>query len=269
MNWMIVLNFTIVFAFGVLWGVLELMLRFNDWQYVFCRSKKRVKNIMPTSDVVVDEYERPLKYVFWYLFLNGVMSILAFYFVKKIAHESIVQISTIEVINILVAGFGGITILRSSFMSVTIKNKEIEIGLINVVESLLCKIETKINHNIAAKRICEIYEIMKNVDFDKAKDELPILCMRYIDYFPEEDQQKLIHEVSSIDIGLDNINKSLQLGREIAKYCDIEILKRSVKKLPHIKIQDNKQFGEIGGLKDDYELRKEKLSEKWNLTKQN
>lgn len=269
MNWIAFMNFAIVFAFGILWGLLELMLRFNDWKYIFCRTKWRTKNNKKMdNNIVADEYERPSGYVFWYLLLNGIISVLAFYFIKKIANEEIGKIEDIEIANILIAGFSGVAVLRSSLMSISIKNKEVEIGLINVVESLMSKIDLKINHNIAAKRMCDIYEIMKDVDFDKAKDELPVLCMRYIDYFPEEDQQKLISEISSIDkegLALDNINKSLQLGREIAKYCDIEILKRAVKKLPHIKIQNKKQ-GEDNDveIKDNYESRKEKLSEKWN-----
>jgi exonuclease VII small subunit len=46
--------------------------------------------------------------------------------------------------------------------------------------------------------------------------------------------QDKIKKISE-DNRLSDVNKSLQLGREIAKYCDTEILKRVIKKLPHIK----------------------------------
>lgn len=264
-------NFGIVFFFGVLWGLLELMLKFNDWRLIFLRNKKRKKkNENPNGSVLVDEYESIAGYVFWYLFLNGMISTLALYVIEIIAKDDLNKITSIEVVNILVAGFSGIAILRSSLMSISIRNKDIDIGLVNVAESLLSKIDVKINHNIAARRICEIYEIMKDVDFDKAKDELPVLCMCYIDYFPEEDQNKAIKAISSIDPGLDNINKSLQLGREIAKYCDVEILKRAVKKLPHIKVQNEKKSdGTDSETMDVFESRKLKLSEKWNPTEIN
>jgi len=95
----------------------------------------------------------------------------------------------------------------------------------------------KLNHNIAAKRVCDIHEIMEDVNFEFAKIELPALCIEFIDYFTDEDSKNLRNKITEIDkdSNLSDINKSLQLGREIAKYCDTEILRRVIKKLPHIK----------------------------------
>lgn len=259
----VILSLVLVFAFGLLWGMLELILKL-DWKYLFVKKKRKKKEL--SGNNIEDEYEGLGWYISWYLILNGFTSLITFYFLKLLENESFSNISTVEVSDILIAGFGGVVLLRSSLMTISIKNKDVVIGLVSVVESLMSKISLKMNQNIAAKRMCDIYEIMKDVDFDKARDELSILCTRYIDYFPEEDQKRLADAINNIGTtGLDNVNKSLQLGREIARYCDVEILKRAVKKLPHIKVREKNQFNESGDEDmDDYESRIKKLSEIWN-----
>lgn len=97
---------------------------------------------------------------------------------------------------------------------------------------------------------------MKDVNFDLAKEELPSLCIEFIDNFTQEDSDRLknkIIEIANIDIS--GINKSMQLGREIALYCDEEILRRAIKKLPHILLKENNQA--LG--QDEFERRKVKL----------
>ena len=130
-----------------------------------------------------------------------------------------------------------------------------------MVQALLDKIEKKIKHNIAANRICEIYEIMKDVDYDIAKEELPSLCITYIDGFSDKDSKDLINAIKEINGNLSNINKCMQLGREIARYCDVEILKRAIKKLPILKEgkEGKAMYRSDAQIKDEFESRKEKL----------
>ena len=140
-------------------------------------------------------------------------------------------------------------------------NKEVGVGFMSIVHSLLDKIDKKIKHNIAAKRICEIYDIMKDVDYERAKEELPYLCIKYIDSFSEKDSKELINAIKDINGNLSDVNKSLQLGREIAKYCDVEILKRAVKKLP-IRSSTEQPDVEKVQINDEFETRKEQLYKK-------
>ena len=254
------LNFVIVFAFGTLWGILELVINY-ELRYVGSFNRKYKKAKEENEDVVLDKEESAIGYVFLYLLLNGLVSALAYYALKFFSNEAILDIDSIEVPKLVIAGFGGVVVLRSSIFSIPFNGSTLEIGLISVVQALLDKIEKKIKHNIAANRICEIYEIMKDVDYDIAKDELPNLCITYIDGFSDKDSKDLINAIKEINGNLSNINKCMQLGREIARYCDVEILKRAIKKLPVLKEGkdvNSKRMG-INQTKDEFETRKEKL----------
>ena len=219
----IILNIAVVFLFGSFWGFAELLQRYKEWKYIFGKNAEKEESV--------------LGYVISYILLNGVVSIIAFLLIKFFNNENISNISSFEIQNIIIAGFGGMMILRSSIFSIKQNNKNVEIGLATVVQIFLDTIDRKINHNIAAKRVCDIHEIMQDVDFELSQIELPSLCIEFIDYFTEEDSKNLQDKIKKIseDNRLSNVNKSLQLGREIAKYCDTEILRRVIKKLPHIK----------------------------------
>lgn len=256
------INFVIVFVFGTLWGTLELVINY-DLKYVgsFRKKHKKKKVEEKDKDTVDDIEENAAGYIFLYLLLNGIVSALALYSLKYFSNEPISAINSLEIPNLVLAGFGGIVILRSSIFSVQLQGRTVEVGLISVVQALLDKIEKKIKHNIAANRICEIYEIMKDIDFETAKEELPSLCISYIDGFSDKDSKDLVNAIKEINVNLSNVNKSMQLGREIARYCDVEILKRAIKKLPVLKEGKDinlKRMG-INQTKDEFETRKEKL----------
>ena len=256
------INFVIVFFFGILWGVLELVINY-ELKYVgsFHRKHKKKKEEAENDDVVLDKEESAVGYIFLYLLLNGLVSALAYYALKFFSNEAILDINSIEIPKLIIAGFGGVVVLRSSIFSIPFNGSTLEIGLISVVQALLDKIEKKIKHNIAANRICEIYEIMKDVDYEVAKDELPDLCITYIDGFSDKDSKDLINAIKEINGDLSNINKCMQLGREIARYCDVEILKRAIKKLPVLKEGKEGKAMRLGDAqaKDEFEIRKEKL----------
>lgn len=261
MKWIVFWNFFIVFFVGVLWGMLEIITSY-DIRYVSGNKKKRrQKQEEDKYKAFLEREESAWGYIMCYLLLNGVISMISLLLLKYCSNESVCDIKVIEINNILIAGFGGIILLRSSVFSFFKDNREISVGMITIVKSLLDKIDKKIKHNIAAKRICEIYEVMKDVNYDKAKDELPDLCINYIDDFSERDSKELIRAIKEINGNLSDVNKSLQLGREIAKYCDIEILKRAVKKLP-IKNGNDQQGNTNASYEDEFEFRKEQLYKK-------
>ena len=260
MSYFVWLNFVIVFLFGILWGVLELVINY-ELKYVGSFNRKYKKAKEEHDDVVLDKEESAIGYVFLYLLLNGFISALAFYSLKFFSKEPVLAINSIEIPNLIIAGFGGVVVLRSSIFSIQLNGRNVDVGLISIVQALLDKIEKKIKHNIAANRICEIYEIMKDIDYEAAKEELPSLCIRYIDGFSEKDSKDLINAIKEINGSISNINKCMQLGREIARYCDVEILKRAIKKLPVLKEGKERKVAGQGDAqaKDEFETRKEKL----------
>lgn len=256
MNW---LNYLLVFLFGFIWGLVELLLRYNDWRYFWCSTKNKKKdyNDIITKDICFEKEESLCKYVLVYMLANGIISIFAFYLIKIMSKESFVE-TTIDINDIIIAGLSGMAILRSSLFSITYNNKNIEIGLATATQSMLNKIDSKINHNIAVRRMRDVYDIMKDVNFELAKEELPILCIKYIDNFTAEDSNNLIDGITKINNSFNCLNKSLLLGREISRYCELDILRQAVNKLPYIRIDKSQS---VDSENNEYDELKKKLSE--------
>lgn len=229
---MIALNIISVFLFGAFFGFTELLQRYRETKYVF----KRISLL--------------------YIAINGIASTISLFLLKYFRGQDVLAFQTFEISNFLFAGLGGMMILRSSIFSIKHNDKQIEIGFATIFQTFLDVVERKMKNSAAALRVCNIYEIMKNVDFNLAKIELPSLCVEFIDNFTKEDSDNLKNKIAEIEsFDMDNINKSMQLGREIAYYCDEEILKRVIKKLPHILIvKESKEL-----LLDEFETRKSKL----------
>lgn len=223
------INFILVFLFGFLFGFSELLQRYQP-KYTF-------KEFM----------------AWFYIILNGIVSLVALLVIKSFKGESIMNFNEIEINNILLAGFSGMMILRSSFYSIKYKDENINIGLGTIFQVFLNSVEKKMKNHAGAYRMNEMHEIMKTVNFELAKDELPTLCVSFIENFSKEDDtnlSKFIADIAAFEIS--NINKSLQLGRYIAEYCDEEILKTAIEKLDKIicnniknNIENNKKEDEL------------------------
>lgn len=243
------LNILAVFLLGSFLGFSELLQRYRDLQYIFPKNdtKERKKGERKNRTRLLSRI---------YVIINGLVAVIALFFIKYFKEQDVTSFNSFEVSTVIIAGFGGMMILRSSIFLVKHNDKQIEVGLASIVQIYLDAIERNIKNNAASLRVCNIHEIMKDVDFNLAKEELTSLCIEFIDNFTKEDSERLknkIEEIASFDIS--NVNKSMQLGREIAYYCDEEILRRSIKKLPHVLIKNN---GEVK-VEDEFEMRKKRL----------
>ncbi|MBK9249118.1 MAG: hypothetical protein IPM69_13645 [Ignavibacteria bacterium] len=239
---MVTLNLLAVFLFGVIIGFTELLQRYREIKYTF------------------NWKDNVIFYTILYIAINGIVSIVALFLLKYFRGQNVLALDSFEIQNIIIAGIGGMMILRSSIYSIKIKDKQIDIGFGILFQTFLDVVERKIKNGAAASRICKIHELMRNVNFVSAKYELPTLCIEFIDNFTEEDSNNLNKKIAKIDgYNIMNINKSMQLGRAIAFYCDEEILKRAINKLPHIVQSPNNTEPNI----DEFEKHKLKLIKKY------
>lgn len=211
---MVYTNLIIVFLFGALFGFTEILQRYPGAKYNF-------KVFM--------------SYI--YIFLNGIAAIAALLVIKYIqTPDAVTEFNSFEIVNILIAGLAGMMILRSSVFSIKHNDETIEVGLATLFQVFLNVVEKRMKNKAAALRLETIEKIMADVNFDTAKQELPLLCTSFIDNFTDEDITKLINKVEEIsNLNIENRNKSLQLGRFIASYCDEEILEEAIRKLPYLK----------------------------------
>ena len=136
-----------------------------DLRYV-CGNKKRRKQKQAEDQckVSLEKEENALGYILCYLLLNGVMSMISLLLLKYCSNEIVCDISVIEINNILIAGFGGIILLRSSVFSFFKDNREISVGMITIVKSVLDKIETQSLTNETKSDITYLKQLEKQKD---------------------------------------------------------------------------------------------------------
>lgn len=227
-----IINFLIVFAVGSLWGFLELLIRYNrNLKSIFITAKKWGRKKHTTNDKWMNDVLPTLPYTLLYIFINGLFSLIAL-FVIYVFSDNKPPVEMIDWHNIFIAGTGSVILLRTTFFSIAQNNNNnIDCGFSVVPQTILAAIDKKINHNIAAKRVCDIHEIMQGLNFDEVQQELPKLCIAFIDNFTDSDSKLLAAEINSIKNEFNNYTKLMLLGEAITKYCDIEILKRVVDRL--------------------------------------
>jgi hypothetical protein len=200
------ITISIVGLLGCLVGFAELIARYADSKYILKTWQS-----------------------YAYILVNGIISIGALFLIWHFRNTDLNSIKKIEINNIIIAGLGGMIILRSSFFTIKHNEAKIDIGFGIIAQVFLDLIERKMKNKAGALKIDEMNEIMGGVNFDEAKDELSTLCYRSIDNFSKEDSDTLImkiEEISKLELG--NINKVIQLGMCISKYCDNETLKKSI-----------------------------------------
>lgn len=231
------INILIVFLFGALFGFAEILQRYPGTKYNF---------------------KVWMSYV--YIALNGIVAVLALFVIRYFKDpDNLLIFDSFEIIDILIAGFAGMMVLRSSIFSIKHNDETVEVGLATLFQVFLNAVEKRMKNKAAALRLERIEKIMTGVNFDTAKQELPLLCTSFIDNFTDEDINKLIKKVEEIsNLSIENANKSLQLGRFISSYCDEEILEAAIGKLPYLK--DSQAEGSSASDKD-LDLWIEKLKE--------
>ncbi|MCX8525891.1 hypothetical protein OF897_18410 [Chryseobacterium formosus] len=234
-------NLAIVFFIGCICGSTEVLSRYKETKYIFRQGV--------------------WLWVLFYIIFNGLVSVLALYFIKYFrGQEFLSSFKSIEINNIFAAGFGGMMILRSSIFSINNNGKKIAIGLEAIVKTFLDTIERQIKNITAVKRVDDLEAIMKGLDFQKIKDELPQLCIDFVDNFKEEDSKVIKNHINTIDNfnNMTNFGKCLSLGRIIAMYCDTGVIKSLVEKNAEFKLKVNNEdidpITEIQNIQDNLRI---------------
>lgn len=205
-TWFIILNNLCPFLIGSLVGMSELLSRYSDPYVIFDK-----------------------KSAWFYMFLNGIISILGYWIIKYIKGN--LAISSIEIYNIIMAGFGSMLIIRSSIASLIVQGKKVEIGFASILQVFLDTTEKLFNRNRAKEILDDMYEIMKGVEFNKAKINLPSICITTFQTISSEDSAKLGEQVENLNkasSGKFNNISSIELGMLLEKYFGKDFLKSAV-----------------------------------------
>lgn len=135
---------------------------------------------------------------------------------------------------ILLAGFGAIAFFRSSLFTVRVGGSDVGIGPSAMLKSLLDASDLMIDRWQAGNRSYGAAELMRGVDFDRAKTALPVLCFSLMEQAPTPAQQEAIRKSVddlAADTGTAASAKPLLLGVYLIRIVGPDVLATAVRAL--------------------------------------
>jgi hypothetical protein len=133
----------------------------------------------------------------------------------------------------LLAGFGAVAFFRTSLFTVRIGGTDVGIGPSALLQSLLNAADRMLDRGQAGGRAGDAAEIMRKVDFAKARTALPVLCMIAVQGIPDDVQENVSKQIEAVNARNDITPeaKSIILGIYLIRIVGPDVLERSVEAL--------------------------------------
>lgn len=226
-DFMYLLPYLAVMSIGSMVGLSELFIRYSY----------SVREIALTFSAYV------------YVLLNAGAAALALFMMKYFDFSFGLKLDS-EGARVLVAGLAGMVILRSSVLTIKANDESYNVGFGVLVNVFLQRADKSFDQERASRHGPEVAIVMKNIDFRKARIDLPAVCLALMQNLPLESQRALKSEIDLKDSekgGLSmEVAKSMILGITIAKYTGVEVLKQSIQVLgKEIEYSDEAKIAEL------------------------
>jgi hypothetical protein len=175
-----------------------------------------------------------------YIAVNIIASLTGLYLLQTIGANFITETdpSKRAIYEILVAGFGSLTFLRSSIFKIRFNDTDISVGPALVLDILLAAADRGVDRRRGADRAREVAEAMKDVSFDKAISSLPPFCFSLMQNLTNEEQSAISAQLDKVqkNVAIDPHAKSLLMGLLLMNFVGVEVLEEAVRQLaPYIK----------------------------------
>lgn len=134
-------------------------------------------------------------------------------------------------LQVAAAAFGALAIMRTAVIEIRVDDRDVHVGphwFLNVLLGFTA-------NRMSIKRAGHVQgitnRIMSNVDFDRAKQQLPSYCFSLMKT-PEDVQKAVSREITSFDVEtIANKTKSLQLGLVLLDLVGEDVLSQAVETL--------------------------------------
>ena len=183
-----------MFLLGGLIGVTELLSRYKDTHSA--------------------TFKAP--WAIFYILLNGTAAFIALYLM--ITFEWVHCVSTKctaaeSAKFILLAGLGGMAVLRTAIMSISVQGNDVPVGPAAVIQILLNVADRGTDRARANARSIATIKLMSDVSFEKASKALPATCLALMQNVTAEEQAIISRQVTALeDADMSNKVKSILLG---------------------------------------------------------
>lgn len=138
-----------------------------------------------------------------------------------------------RIVQVAVAGLSAMTVLRSALFTVRVGKVDVAVGPNLLLAVVLTAADRAVDRNRANRRNAVVVQIMRSVDFDKAKKALPSYCLTLMQNVPREEQRAVAEEVRSLvnSPDLNGTVKTLNLGLALLNVVGEDVLRASVEAL--------------------------------------
>jgi hypothetical protein len=131
---------------------------------------------------------------------------------------------------ILMAGVSAMAFFRTSLFVVRAGDRDVGVGPSGFLQIFLGAADRSVDRKRAAARSDAVTEVMKDIDFAKARKALPPHCLALMQNVSPEDQQVLNRVVEDLDKRDAEPNvKALLLGIELINVVGVDVLTTAVK----------------------------------------
>ncbi|CAK0772866.1 membrane hypothetical protein [uncultured Gammaproteobacteria bacterium] len=206
-DWKAVAELVVVAAFGGLVGYGELVSRYRD-------SVSRLLASWPASA---------------YILVNVAASLCALLIVQRT--EALNDAHPRWFYEVLLASFGSAAFFRTAVFTVRVGNTDIGVGPSVVLKSLLDAADRMVDRDQAQDRAVDVANIMRDVDFDKARTDLPALCFVLVQNLAAEEQKDAAEQIKMLHQGVKDGTpggKSILLGAYLLRIVGPDVLEGAV-----------------------------------------
>jgi hypothetical protein len=130
---------------------------------------------------------------------------------------------------VLVAGFGAMALFRSSLFIVRVHDEDVGIGPSSLLKSLLSAADRGVDRARGAARAKEVEALLEGVSWERARTDLPALCLRLMQNSTLIEEDALAGAIRDIEAGdLDDDVRVLLVALELMNLAGVGVLRGAV-----------------------------------------
>jgi hypothetical protein len=127
---------------------------------------------------------------------------------------------------VLAGGMAAMALFRSSLFNVRVGDGDVGIGPNGILQVLLDAADRAVDRNRALPRARRVAEILKDVEFDKARGLLPAFCFALMQNLPQAAQETAGTEIRALAASdMDERGKVLIMGLTLMNLVGEDVLR--------------------------------------------
>lgn len=170
-----------------------------------------------------------------YVTVNVVAAVIGLYLLRTVGKSLITETDKLNrsIYEVLLAGIGSMTFLRSSIFKIRLNDTEVAVGPAALLDVLLLAADRGVDRRRGKARAQEVSEAMANVSFDKAITTLPPFCFALMQNLSKDAQKEFSDQVKEIqqNPSIDPHVKSLLLGLALMNIVGVNVVRTATQQL--------------------------------------